>query len=65
MHSNKPAITNEWMIYIKPHMNKEPEGLWNLLGIVKEMMKSRDLNASRLLPVITERCVAYTQVRVV
>lgn len=41
---------------------REPEGIWNLLSIVREMLKRRDSNAVLLLDIVTEQCLTFEQV---
>ena len=41
---------------------REPEGIWNLLSIVREMLKRKDSNAEPLLLIVTEQCLAFEQV---
>ncbi|KAK6110582.1 hypothetical protein QQG55_40330 [Brugia pahangi] len=62
LSSNQPPAASEWLSLFRPHRAKEPEGLWNLLSIVREMFKRRDENATSLLHIITEECLACSQV---
>uniref|UniRef100_F1KPY7 Zinc finger SWIM domain-containing protein n=1 Tax=Ascaris suum TaxID=6253 RepID=F1KPY7_ASCSU len=62
LSSNQPPAASEWQSLLRPHRSKDPEGLWNLLSIVREMFKRRDENATSLLHIITEECLACTQV---
>ncbi|MCP9265942.1 Zinc finger SWIM domain-containing protein 8 [Dirofilaria immitis] len=61
LSSNQPPAASEWLSLFRPHRAKEPEGLWNLLSIVREMFKRRDENATSLLHIITEECLACSQ----
>ncbi|KHN87654.1 Zinc finger SWIM domain-containing protein 8 [Toxocara canis] len=62
LSSNQPPAASEWQSLLRPHRSKDPEGLWNLLSIVREMFKRRDENATSLLHIITEECLACNQV---
>ncbi|VDN23984.1 unnamed protein product [Gongylonema pulchrum] len=62
LSSNQPPAANEWLSLFRPHRAKEPEGLWNLFSIVREMFRRRDENATNLLHIITEECLASSQV---
>ncbi|VDK54690.1 unnamed protein product, partial [Anisakis simplex] len=62
LSSNQPPAASEWQSLLRPHRSKDPEGLWNLLSIVREMFKRRDENATSLLHIITEECLACAQV---
>ncbi|KFD54405.1 hypothetical protein M514_04748 [Trichuris suis] len=57
-----PPTATEFDVLLRPFRGREPEGLWNLLGIVREMMRRRDNNASRLLSIVTSVCVQNSQV---
>lgn len=61
--STAPVASLEYTNLLKPLRGREPEGIWNLLSIVKEMMRRRDSNAMLLLKVITEECLGCEQVR--
>lgn len=60
--NSPPASSNEWSILMRSHRFQEPEALWNLLSIVREMFKRQDENATTLLHVITEDCLKMDQV---
>ncbi|VDN02747.1 unnamed protein product [Thelazia callipaeda] len=62
LSSNQPPTASEWTCLFRPHRTKEPEGLWNLLSIVREMFRRRDENATSLLHIITEECMACSHV---
>jgi len=47
---------------LRPLRGREPEGLWNLLSIVREMFRRNDENALHLLEVLTEEAIACDQV---
>lgn len=48
---------------LRPLKGREPEGMWNLLYIVRELFHRRDSNAINLLSALTEECLANDQVR--
>ncbi|KAI1726254.1 zinc finger SWIM domain-containing protein 4 [Ditylenchus destructor] len=62
LSSSSPQASNEWNTLIRPLRSKEPEALWNLLSIVREMFKRGDENATTLLHVITEDCMCIDQI---
>lgn len=47
---------------LRPLTAREPEGMWNLLSIVRELFQHRDPNASELLTLLTEECLALEQI---
>lgn len=47
---------------LRPLRGREPEGMWNLLSIVRELFHRGDLNAVNLLVILTEECLANDQV---
>jgi hypothetical protein len=57
-----PPAAAEWSNLLRPLRGREPEGMWNLLSIVREMFKRNDRNAIPLLEIITEECMACEQV---
>uniref|UniRef100_A0A5S6Q2K3 SWIM-type domain-containing protein n=1 Tax=Trichuris muris TaxID=70415 RepID=A0A5S6Q2K3_TRIMR len=62
LSSSSPAVSTEFQGLLRPFRGREPEGLWNLLFIVREMIRRRDNNAIRLLHIVTAGCVANAQV---
>ncbi|KAF1758462.1 hypothetical protein GCK72_014920 [Caenorhabditis remanei] len=52
----------EWTTMIKPLRCREPEGMWNLLQMVREMFARSDDNAVALLRTITDECLSNSQV---
>uniref|UniRef100_A0A915EG49 ZSWIM8 TPR repeats domain-containing protein n=1 Tax=Ditylenchus dipsaci TaxID=166011 RepID=A0A915EG49_9BILA len=62
LSSTSPPASNEWNTLIRPLRSKEPEALWNLLSIVREMLKRGDENATTLLHIITEQCMSIDPV---
>ncbi|XP_071440539.1 zinc finger SWIM domain-containing protein 8 homolog [Hetaerina americana] len=59
-----PPAAAEWCSLLRPLRGREPEGMWNLLSIVREMFKRNDRNAIPLLEIITEECMACEQIMV-
>lgn len=61
--SNTPHPTHaEWTTVMKPFRCREPEGMWNLLQMVREMFARNDENSVALLRTITDECLANNQV---
>uniref|UniRef100_A0A1I8Q616 SWIM-type domain-containing protein n=1 Tax=Stomoxys calcitrans TaxID=35570 RepID=A0A1I8Q616_STOCA len=59
--NSAPPAATEWSSLLRPLRGREPEGMWNLLSIVREMYRRCDRNAVRLLEIITEQCMACDQ----
>ena len=55
--------TTEYSNLLRPLRGREPEGMWNLLQIVREMLARHDLNGIQLLDILTRQCLAQEQVR--
>ncbi|KAJ1348091.1 hypothetical protein KIN20_003317 [Parelaphostrongylus tenuis] len=55
-------IAAEWLTIMKSLRAREPEGIWNLMAIVREMFARRDENAVSLLSILTVECLANCQV---
>ena len=47
---------------LRPLKGREPEGMWNLLSIVRELFSRGDMNAANLLVILTKECLANDQV---
>ncbi|XP_075697771.1 zinc finger SWIM domain-containing protein 8 isoform X3 [Rhinoderma darwinii] len=62
LSSTEPPAAAEWACLLRPLRGREPEGIWNLLSIVREMLKRRDTNAAPLLEILTEQCLTYEQI---
>lgn len=62
LSTTAPPAAAEWTSLLRPLRGREPEGMWNLLSIVREMFKRNDRNAIPLLEIITEECLACEQV---
>ncbi|KIH67173.1 hypothetical protein ANCDUO_02499 [Ancylostoma duodenale] len=54
-------IAAEWLTVMKSLRAREPEGIWNLMAIVREMFARRDENAVSLLSILTVECLANCQ----
>jgi hypothetical protein len=54
--------TTEYSNLLRPLRGREPEGMWNLLQIVREMLARNDLNGTQLLDILTRQCLAQEQV---
>lgn len=55
--------TTEYSNLLRPLRGREPEGMWNLLQIVREMLARHDLNGTQLLDILTRQCLTQDQVR--
>jgi hypothetical protein len=55
--------TTEYSNLLRPLRGREPEGMWNLLQIVREMLARHDLNGTQLLDILTRQCLAQEQVK--
>ncbi|XP_025832441.1 zinc finger SWIM domain-containing protein 8 isoform X3 [Agrilus planipennis] len=64
LSTTAPPAAAEWTSLLRPLRGREPEGMWNLLSIVREMFKRNDRNAIPLLEIITEECLACEQILV-
>lgn len=62
LSNTAPPAASEWTSLLRPLRGREPEGMWNLLSIVREMFKRNDRNALPLLEIITEEVMACEQV---
>ncbi|CAG0886031.1 unnamed protein product [Cyprideis torosa] len=61
LSSTAPPAATEWASHLRPLRGREPEGMWNLLQIVREMFRRHDSNAVPLLTIITEECLGCQQ----
>ncbi|CAF0912729.1 unnamed protein product [Didymodactylos carnosus] len=52
----------EYSSLLRPLRGKEPEGMWNLLQIVGEMLARHDQNGIQLLEILTKQCLAQEQI---
>uniref|UniRef100_A0A8C4R145 ZSWIM8 TPR repeats domain-containing protein n=1 Tax=Eptatretus burgeri TaxID=7764 RepID=A0A8C4R145_EPTBU len=62
LSSTEPPAAAEWACLLRPLRGREPEGIWNLLSIVREMFRRRDTNAVPLLEILTDLCLACEQI---
>ncbi|XP_026286597.1 zinc finger SWIM domain-containing protein 8 homolog isoform X2 [Frankliniella occidentalis] len=62
LSTTAPPAAAEWSSLLRPLRGREPEGMWNLLSIVREMFKRNDRNAIPLLEIITEEVLACEQI---
>lgn len=62
LSSTAPPVAAEWASLLRPLRGREPEGMWNLLSIVREMFKRNDRNSIPLLEIITQECLATEKV---
>ena len=62
LSNSAPPAATEWQTILRPLRGREPEGIWNLLSIVREMFRRNDSNAVTLLDIITEELLACDQV---
>lgn len=60
--SSAPPAASEWQSLLRPLRGREPEGLWNLLQIVRELCRRADSNAGLLLRILTDELLACDQV---
>ena len=52
-------------IFLKiKYSGREPEGMWNLLSIVREMYKRNDRNSIPLLEIVTLQCLETAQIMI-
>lgn len=54
LHMSAPASVTEYSQLLRTVRGREPEGIWNLITIVGEMMKRRDSNFFLLLDIMTQ-----------
>ena len=55
---NSPIRSN----LLRPLTTHDPEGMWNLLSIVRELFRHRDPNAVELLQLLTQECLSLEQI---
>lgn len=53
--------SNEYTSLLRPLRGREPEALWNLISIIKEMFRKRDKNSIPLLKIMTDECMMLDQ----
>ena len=54
LSTTSPPAASEWQSLLRPLRGREPEGIWNLLSMVREMFRRSDRNAVPLLQLITD-----------
>ena len=64
LSTTAPPSASEWCSYLRPLRGREPEGMWNLLSIVREMFRRNDGNSIPLLEIITQQCLETVQIMV-
>lgn len=60
--STAPPAAAEWQSLLRPLRGREPEGMWNLLSIAREMFRRSDNNAIPLMEIITDEVLQCEQV---
>ena len=64
LSTTAPPSASEWCSFLRPLRGREPEGMWNLLSIVREMFRRNDRNSIPLLEIITQQCLEANQIMV-
>jgi hypothetical protein len=64
LSTTAPPSAAEWCSFLRPLRGREPEGMWNLLSIVREMFRRNDRNSIPLLEIITQQCLETAQIMV-
>eukprot|EP00095_Tigriopus_kingsejongensis_P011250 maker-scaffold550_size154339-snap-gene-0.21 protein:Tk11250 transcript:maker-scaffold550_size154339-snap-gene-0.21-mRNA-1 annotation:"zinc finger swim domain-containing protein 8" len=64
LSNSAPPSASEWCSYLRPLRGREPEGMWNLLSIVREMYRRNDRNSIPLLEIVTTQCLETAQIMV-
>ncbi|KAK3090543.1 hypothetical protein FSP39_012583 [Pinctada imbricata] len=62
LSATAPPAAAEWQSLLRPLRGREPEGMWNLLSIVREMFRRDDSNAIPLLEIITDEVLQCEQI---
>lgn len=62
LHETAPPATTEYSQLLRPIRGREPEGIWNLISIVGEMMKRRDPNLFPLLEIMTHEIMKFDKI---
>ena len=60
--ASAPPAATEWQSLLRPLRGREPEGMWNLLSIVREMFRRHDSNSVPLLEILTDEVLQCEQV---
>ena len=64
LSTSAPPSAAEWCSFLRPLRGREPEGMWNLLSIVREMYRRNDRNSIPLLEIVTQQCLETNQIMV-
>eukprot|EP00794_Sanderia_malayensis_P016687 gene16687-18381_t len=59
--SSAPVPSLEWSNILRPLTSRDPEGIWNLFDIIRDLLKRRDANALKILQILTEECLNFHQ----
>ncbi|XP_046360327.1 zinc finger SWIM domain-containing protein 8 homolog isoform X2 [Haliotis rufescens] len=62
LSASAPPAAAEWQSLLRPLRGREPEGMWNLLSIVREMFKRHDSNSVPLLEILTDEVLQCEQI---
>lgn len=62
LHKSAPHSVNEYSQLLRTIRGREPEGIWNLITIVGEMMKRRDSNFFLILEILTKEILTYEKI---
>lgn len=62
LHQNAPPSVAEYSQLLRTIRGREPEGIWNLITIVREMMKRRDANFYLLLDIMTQEVLSCEKI---
>ena len=64
LSNTAPPSASEWCSFLRPLRGREPEGMWNLLSIIRELFRRNDRNSIPLLEIITQQCLEANQIMV-
>ncbi|XP_050394140.1 zinc finger SWIM domain-containing protein 8 [Patella vulgata] len=62
LSASAPPAAAEWQSLLRPLRGREPEGMWNLLSIVREMFRRHDSNSVPLLEIVTDEVLQCEQI---
>ncbi|XP_025100498.1 zinc finger SWIM domain-containing protein 8-like isoform X2 [Pomacea canaliculata] len=62
LSASAPPAAAEWQSLLRPLRGREPEGMWNLLSIVREMFRRTDSNSIPLLEILTDEVLQCEQI---
>lgn len=60
--SSSVTAADEYKNLLQPLKDRQPDGIWNLVSIVREMLTRRDKNSIPLLKLITCECIEIDQI---